>query len=160
MATYQGSTRTNYFKVINENAFTKLIDLCGTDDPDGVSLWTNETQDGVKRYGFGCYGDISGIPIESAENSEGGCENEREDEYEDEDVEYDYDAFIKELQKLLPESEAVIITHTGHEKLRYLVGSITVVTRDEVEYQSLSDVALQTAREMLGNPHWTTKDSY
>lgn len=144
MANYYGCTRTNYFKVTDEDALVKLIEKCASDDPVGVSLWTNEAEDGTKLYGFGCYGDIEGIG-----------------DGEDEDFpDYDYDAFVNELQALLPEGEAVIITHVGHEKLRYLGGNVTVITKDRVEYRYLARVGLDTAREMLDNPEWGTKNEY
>lgn len=144
MANYYGSTRTNYFKVTDGDAFVKLIEKCATDDPEGISVWTNEAKDGTTLYGFGCYGDIDGI-----------------DTGDDEDYpDYNYDEFIGELQKLLPEGEAVIITHVGQEKLRYLCGSVTVATKDKVEYRYLSKIGADLAKEMLGNPEWNTKNEY
>lgn len=143
MANYYGVTRTNYFKVTNEDAFVELMDRCKSDDFEGVSVWTNESEDGAKTYGFGCYGCFEGIKVG-----------------EDEDAECDFSAFVSELQKLLPEGEAVIITHAGHEKLRYIGGGVTVITKDKVEYRYLSKIGLNLAKEMLDNPNWVTQNEY
>lgn len=144
MANYYGSTRTNYFKVTDAEAFKELINLCVTDDPNGVSIWTSEDKDGAILYGFGCYGDIEGI-----------------DTSDDEDYpDYNYDEFIEKLQNLLPEGEAAIITHIGQEKLRYLCGSVNVVTKDKTEYKDLSALGINIARELLANPGWNTKNEY
>lgn len=144
MANYYGSTRTNYFKVTDENAFKELIGRCVSDGEE-VSVWTHECQDGTVLYGFGCYGDILGLS---------------EDDGDDEDYDYNYDAFIGEIQKLLPEDEAAIITHVGQEKLRYLTGCVTVITKDKIEYNYLSKLGVEMARTMLGNPNWGTKNEY
>lgn len=144
MANYYGSTRTNYFRVTNAEALAELLDNCNTDDGEGVSLWTQTDSNGTKFYGFGCYGDIYGIAVNNDED----------------DPEYGYDEFVKKLQELLPEGEAAIITHVGQEKLRYLNGSVTVVTKDKVEYRYLSKLGIDIAREMLNNPEWTTQNEY
>ena len=39
MANYEGVTRTNYFKVTDEDAFVQLMERCVTDDIESVDVW-------------------------------------------------------------------------------------------------------------------------
>lgn len=142
MANYTGAMRTNYFRVTNEDELVQLIDECHTDDPKGVELWTCEDEDGTKRYAFACEGDLLGL----------ACDEEPED--------YDYDDFIAELQKLLPEGEAVVITSIGKQKLCYLHGDVHVVTKDKTIIKSLRSIGIDLARELLGDSKWDTKNEY
>lgn len=148
MANYYGYTRTNYFLVSNEDEFLKLINECGSDDPQGIEVWTHE-EEGVKRYAFGCESDLLGLPVFDNNPDE-----------EDEIIDYDYDEFIKELQKLLPDGEVVLITNIGRTKLCYLHGDIHVVTNKQTVLKTLHSIGIETARELLGNAEWDTKNEY
>lgn len=72
----------------------------------------------------------------------------------------DFTDFLYGLQKLLPDGEAMIFMESGEEKLRYVTGYATVVTNKGIEYLSLTDLALKTAREMLGDPDFDTRMEY
>lgn len=65
-----------------------------------------------KYYAFGCYSNIFGIPDDTGET----------------DVD-SYDRFIDGLQKYVAKDDAVILLHVGHEKLRYVTGCATVITK-------------------------------
>ena len=58
MANYCCATRTNYFKVKNEEEFMDFMKnvQCSEDD---IQIWTIESN-GTKYFAFGCYGGISG----------------------------------------------------------------------------------------------------
>ncbi len=69
----------------------------------------------------------------------------------DDDIEYSFDAFITELQKFLPDGEIVVIKESGHEKLRYVGGHVTVITNGDCKYANLDDVAYYWAKQMTQN---------
>ena len=140
MANYYGKTRTNYFKVNDPEAFKELLEKCaGTEDP--LKVWAKE-EDGF--YAFGCESEVAGIDINK----------------DPDDPEYDYDAFLEALQKCVLPGDAVIITSVGWEKLRYLGADAVIITAKDIEYMSLESAAIKKARELLGNPDWTTDNCY
>ena len=143
MANSISRTRTNYFKVTSEDDFLKLIDDCATDDPQGIEVWTRDDEDGEKRYAFGCEGDFLGLR-----------------DGEDEDCDYDYDGFVEELKKLLPDNEAAIITSICYEKLRFVSGDVFVVTNVMHDLVTLHSAGLSLARKLLKDPKWETKCEY
>ena len=154
MADYSGYTRTNYFKVTNEDALFKLIDECGSKDPRGIEIWTFQDEDGSKLYAFASESDLLGLPIVNDDNNrseEDDCVHE---------LDFDYDDFIRELQKLLPDGEAVLITNIGKEKLCYLHGDMHVVTNKQTVRKSLHSIGIETARTLLDNAKWDTKNEY
>ena len=142
MANYYGKTRTNYFRVTDEEALHNLIENRCAGREDNLHLYSETDENGITYFKFYCESTIEGL---------------RSDEYEDE---YSYDAFIDELQKLLPENEAVIITEIGNEKMRYLHGSVIVVTQKETKYRDLDSVGKALAKKLLGNLNWKTKNEY
>lgn len=92
---------------------------------------------------------------------------EKEDEYEihtcdeESDVSLDGDCmleFYRELQKILPDQEAMILMEVGNEKLRYVVGLVTIVTNKEIRFVNMEDVALKTVKSMIGEDFTTQMD--
>lgn len=92
---------------------------------------------------------------------------EKEDEYEihtcneESDVILDDDCmleFYQELQKILPDQEAMILMEVGNEKLRYVVGLATIVTNKEIRFVNMEDVALKTVKSMIGEDFTTQID--
>lgn len=91
---------------------------------------------------------------------------EKEDEYEihtyedESDIDLDDNGmleFYQELQKILPDHEAMIYMEAGNEKLRYVVGHATIVTNKEICSINMADAALKTARSMLGEEDFATQ---
>lgn len=146
MAQYYCTTRTNYFRVKDEDAFNALMARVYTGE-DAVSVWTKEDEDGIKRFAFGCHDSISGVA------------NSQDDEDPDAD-EASYDEFVSELQKVVDPEDAIIIMETGHQKLQFVAGDATIVTSDAVKYISLREMAIQIARGLLQNPEWKTTCEY
>lgn len=145
MANYYSNTRTNYFRVTDETKYAELFShLVG--DEDCVSDFSKEVN-GITLHSFGCEGTIQAIPMD--ENPDGA-----------EDWDDDFDGFLKELQKILPDNEAFIFTEVGHEKLRYLVGYSLIVTRNEIKSIDINDDAFELARKMLNNETFTTQMYY
>jgi len=153
MANYYCKIRTNYFSVTDEEKFKKVIASCRASD--AIEIFDEKQKDGSIKYGFFCDGSIHGLPDTEDEALES------EDKYDsDEDYDYNYDAFCEALQEILPDNDAILITEVGNEKMRYLVGDCTIITRNYIKVITLRDEAMNLARKMLGNPEYITKMEY
>ena len=150
MADYYGKTRTNYFSVTDEEKFRKIMALCvATDD---IKIEDENQNDGSVKYVFYCEGVIQGLP--DIEDDDGNAEN-----YDD-DIDYNYDAFCKALQQILPDDDAIIITEVGSEKMRYLTGICTIITNKEFRCLDIAKKAVNLARVLLKNSDYTTEMYY
>jgi hypothetical protein len=143
MANYIAATRTNYFKVTDEEKLCALLDKCTTDEDDSVVLCPKIENDGSKTFSFYCEGALMGIAIGDEDSPE-----------------YDFEEFIRELQSILPDDEAVIITEVGREKMRYLVGEARIITKNDFSFLSLDVLSRNAACDMLKNSNWTTQNNY
>ena len=130
MANYMATTRTNYFRVTDESRYSELFNKLSC--KDYIEDFT-ENKNGIIYHGFGAYGTISYLV---------GNED---------DCEYDWDEFIKELQKILPDDEAFIYMESGYVKLRYVTGFVLVVTNKETKSMSLDRWAKEQAKLLLGD---------
>lgn len=133
MANYMGMMRTNYFKVKDVEAFNELTNKLSAEDNITVEVTDENT------CFIGCYSPI---------------------DYIDENNDYNIDEFYNKLSKLIADDDAAIFIEIGHEKLRYLIGLVVIVTTNDVKYLDLSNIAIETAKNMLNNPNWTTKLNY
>jgi hypothetical protein len=169
MADYYGKTRTNYFSVTDEEKFRKIMETCkGSGD---IEIFDEKQADGSVKFGFYCEGSIHGI---ASPEDEGEAHYDEKifdfsdideefrgyDEDYDVDIDYNYDAFCEALQQILPDNEAIIITETGYEAMRYLTGDCTIITRSGFECIDIKRIALGIARDLLKNPEFTTKMDY
>lgn len=141
MSTYYCTARTNYFKVTDEERYAELFANLVASDGDEVEDFTKE-ENGVILHGFGAMSSID-YRVSDGDNPE-----------------YDFDVFLDEIQKILPDDEAFIYMETGHEKLCYLTGYAIVVTSKEKKSKGIKDWALVTAKELLGNPDFETQMEY
>ena len=143
MANYTCAVRTNYFHIRKSaDEFAEFIGhVMGCEDD--VQLWVKNA-DGEKTYGFGCYGGIIGVAYEDAED-------------------YDYgeawDCFVKGLQEFVADDDAILIMESGNEKLRYVSGLVTIITREDCETIDMVGSAVDRARELLGYS-WNTHCAY
>lgn len=154
------ATRTNYFHVTDPEALKNLLARVHVGE-DKIDLFlTRKDNDGNQLYGFGCEDSIQGLPVRPYTDPDAELEEVNPDELEDEDFEYSYDLFVKELQTLLPPGEVCIILESGHDKLRSVFGDVLVITHDETKYNSLRNMALAMARQILNNPNWDTELDY
>ena len=177
MSTYSAICRTNYFKVIDKEKYQELID-CINNKIEFHSKAGN---------GFGAYGELSikippsklktntelqqAIDNNAVFNEDGTHINIQDidtlDLLFDKNNNILYSAyedgigiedFIQELQPNLPEGECFIYIEIGHENLRYLSGTATIATRNDIQYVTLDDKIKQKVTEMLGpckTPIWT-----
>ena len=158
MSSYYGKCRTNYFTVTDAVEFKRIIAACMGDDD--VHSMDNPQVDGSIKYGFYCNGSITGLPYKYVDDEPVVVYDREEDADEDLDCEISSDLFFGALQSLLPEGEAIIITEVGSEKMRYLVGCSTVVTKTEIRGVDVQQKAVELAREMLGDTGFNTKMDY
>lgn len=144
MANYESCSRTNYFRVTDETRYAELFSHLVGDDY--ISDFT-KIVDGITLHGFGCESYIQAIPMD-------------EDPAEVEDWDDDFDGFLTELQKILPDDEAFIYTECGHERLRYLTGFSIVVTKSEIKSVDIRSGAIDLARKMLSDDNFNTQMDY
>ena len=146
MANYHCTIRTNYFHVKDEEAFRELMSRAYGSE-DNLQLFESADKNGKTVFGFGVYGGIAGVRNADAD--------------EDDDVDDTaYDKFIAELQKCIADDDAIIILESGNEKLRYIVGSATIITSNDHSYLDITSIASKKAAKMLNNPEWQTKCEY
>lgn len=146
MANYCCVYRTNYFKVKDNEKFKEFMTHVYAED---LEVFHKKDENGNELYGFGGYGGISGY-------------FNNENEYEDSDEAWDnaYDNFIDGLAKQVAEDDAVLLFEVGNEKLRYIVGSVAVITSKGYEYRDITDVGVEIAKQMLNNPNYNTQCTY
>lgn len=143
MANYCCTIRTNYFHVKDDETFRTLMNrVYGCED--NVELWEEKDKDGRTIFGFGVYGGISGL----------------RDSGDDIDDDSSYDDFIDCLQEAVADDDAIIILESGNEKMRYVVGSATIITSSDYKYMDITSLAMKQAMEMLHNPSWQTRCEY
>lgn len=143
MANYCACVRTNYFRVTDEEKYKKLYKGLSADyeiydftktDPDTKEIY----------HGFGAYSTIDYYP----------CGDPFSEDAEDEEP--NLDMFLNEIQKIIHPDDAMIIIEVGNEKLRYLVGSATVVTKNGISGTDIEFEAITIAQNLLKNPEYRT----
>lgn len=146
MANYCCVYRTNYFKVKDNEKFKEFMTHVYAED---LEVFHKKDENGNELYGFGGYGGISGY-------------FNNENEYEDSDEAWDnaYDNFIDGLAKQVAEDDAILLFEVGNEKLRYVVGSVAVITSKGYEYRDITNVGVEIAKQMLNNPNYNTQCTY
>ena len=131
MANYDAVTRTNYFRVTDEEEYARILSrFCSEDE---IYDFSEKKEDGTFLHGFGTYGSLYYYPGEE----------------EDEDP--DIGQFFLDIQKILPDDEVFVLMEAGHEKLRYVVGAVDIVTSKEHRWLNLKEFAVVSAKEMLGD---------
>ena len=152
MANYYCACRTNYFRVTDEERYKQLYSNLYCSE-DIIYDFTKKDEDGTVWHGFGAYSSID-YKLYRTHCDDSG-------EYEDNfDFDLDFDAFLKEIQQILPDDEAFIYMETGHEKLRYVTGHAVVATKNAVECIDITASALLLASKMLGDPEFQTVVEY
>lgn len=148
MANYEAVSRTNYFRVTDEEKYNELFkNLVGLESEICDFTFTKEEK-GITLHGFGSYGPISyRVPNSNTD-----------EDYDDED--YDFDQFLAELQAILPENEAFIYMEAGNEKLRYITGFSVVVTKNDIASVDIRSAALEIAKRLLNDKKFDTQMEY
>lgn len=174
MANYISASRSNLFRVTDENAYAKLIKGLSGED---VFLENEADADGVIRHFIGSYGGIDWYPPASMsedllaatmetktvyDDNGNAVAKDQIDNYdtlfdEDGNVVFekyygdpDFDMFIEKLQKLLPDDEVFTYVEAGNEKLRDVSAYVYVVSNKEVRFMSTHKFMEDTKKELLG----------
>ena len=174
MANYYATSRTNYFHVTDEEAYQKIAGRLIAEE--GITCFDSMEDDGRILHGFGAYSSIEYLPLPSAlEDIKTQIEidavfdkagnkilpeavDEKDELYNEKgeciyyhgDEPMSIEAFVEELQKILPEDECFVYMESGAEKLRYVVGDVLVATKNEVRYESINSFVEKTVKALLG----------
>ena len=65
----------------------------------------------------------------------------------------DFDEFLNELQKILPDNEAFVLIEVGFEKLRYITGYSLILTSKVCEQIDLGIDTTKRVKELLGEEY-------
>lgn len=178
--------RTNYFHVTDEHAFLKLMRVAGYTKENG-RLWPERDSNGKTIYAFGSTtGSLSDCTNTAVILfAEHGCQddfpiqedNEDWSQYdmrlsswcEAHDVDFDTceyaepdetsGSFIGQLQELLPEDDCIVVIETGYQKLQYLWGEASIITKNNIQYTSLEHTVREILAKTMGPDFHTRLDS-
>ena len=145
-------TRTNFFRVTDKASFYKLMEKVHVTDDGELCIW--ELEKDPSKVAFGCYGEIVGFMKAYPDIELPGMDKPVTiyDVYDD-----GYDDFLKELQELLPEQEACLITDISHTKLQSVHAHIATVTKHSISYEGIWDTAVQKVRDQFDICNWDTQ---
>ena len=126
MADYHGYITTNNFQVTSEQELRDLVSRIDCEDEIEISSCTKK---GKTYYYLCACGNFYGLIGDN-----------------------DSKGLYKEFQKILPDGEVLALIEIGHEKLRYVKGSTTVITNKTYQSKSLHNIATKMARTITNNP--------
>lgn len=134
---YTCVSRTNYFRVTDEERFKEIMSYAFTSNGEEIELFSDTNANGETIWGFAAYGSIDGY-----RNFFTGDV--------DSDFDMDFDSFTKDLQEILADDDVIIIQEAGHEGLRYVTAIAWVISKTEVRTLDLADLIMLTCGEMSG----------
>lgn len=67
---------------------------------------------------------------------------------------------LKDLCSVVADGHAIILFEAAHERLSYVTGIATIITKDGVTGVNLTRVAVETARALLGAPGYSPRCDY
>lgn len=127
---YHSKYKTNYFSVTNESKLKEIIDSCEVAGEGELKLLKSKSGN---KYSFCCdcnlYGVLYGLK-------------------KDEDP---FEWLLKDLQKILPEDEAILLIEVESNNITYLTEICTIITKDKIQNISFYNKVLKTVRSMLQN---------
>lgn len=133
MANWYGASRTNYFKVTDEQRYQELFNRLKGGESE-IEDFTKTVQ-GETWHGFGTYSDIY------------YQENE-----EDEDDCYNMAKFAQLISEILDPKSVFVFTCVGNEKLRYLTGCcIMSFPNGRILIDDVNEFAQKAAEQFFGN---------
>lgn len=126
------TTRSNVFQVTDIDKFKKIMDKVHTCEDEIEVVIDSEKE---KKVSFGAYDDIIGFVDKNGQVYDNS-----------------YDDFLHELQTVIPDKEACIITTIGHCKLRYLYAYANIVTNNQIESADLTNnTSIEIAKRLTQN---------
>lgn len=157
MANSITKTRTNYVRVTDPEGFKAAVQACVVDNGEEIEIGEKPDENGIMTYSFACADNMCGIRIpDENDECDGNCA-ECGDSYEC-DIDCSWDAFLESLQPFIAEGDALIVTTLSRLKLAELHAYAEIVTNKEIKGLTLETLALDLAREMLGDEKWNTQN--
>lgn len=130
MADYFSWTKSNIFRITDKEKFTDIINNLKS---DGIIEF--HEHDGDKEGEIKVQFMVDGTPFG----------------YETENGDFEFTPVIEDIQTLLPDDEVCVIIESGHEKLRYVDGSVLVISKETYFSKGLVEYAQEKSREILRN---------
>lgn len=130
MANYLSWTKSNIFRITDKEKFTDIINNLVS---DGIIEF--HEHDGDKEGETKVQFMVDGTPFG----------------YETENGDFELIPVIEDIQTLLPDDEVCVIIESGHEKLRYVDGSVLVISKETYFSKGLVEYAQEKSREILRN---------
>ena len=137
MSTYYTWTKTNWFRVSDENKFKDILNNLSifSETDDKIIHNSYKDNDGYYHHRLMCYGELLGKYDQDNE------------EYEDIET-----ALYKPLQELLPSnSDVFVLKYVGVEKLRSVDSGYTIVTKHDIVYNNIDRVIDKNVSELIGD---------
>ena len=162
MANYNGTFRSNCFRVNDEKTYQKLLkglsgeDICTEDYNDGThfiggycfpdyfppaSYYDAEYAELVNKANAGNLFDKNDNPVtaDAIDNYDELYDESGEKAFDRYDDCGNMDIFYDEIQQILPDKEAFVLYTIAQEKLRQVDGWVVVVTSQDIASMSLFD---------------------
>jgi len=168
---YIATARTNYFHVTDKEKFDQLMAGLCAEDVNIVTDDVDNTMYAVLFDGSASYykpasackdfmEEIKGKKIFDSDYNEISIENidnYREIYGEDGDLIFDrfddddnFDEFLEEIVKIIPEDECFVYIESGYEGHRYVVGYAVVATKKGIKHMNLDTFIDNSVKELLG----------
>lgn len=150
---------SQYWEIARTNTFSgdkkKLRKIIRATDGEGEAGVFDDENDSNK-FGFYIDGPFSGVLFDKEGNLI-DCEdvdNEDFDYAENMDGDERFKGFLKLLQTVVAEDDAIIMMGIGYEGTSFVSGGVNVITRDSIERLTLEGWGVEVARSRLKNPDW------
>lgn len=142
MSNYYSMSRTNYFHVTDEDKYNEIFSRLGIGSCDSAELldFTELDENGKKYHAFAGYGDVV---YTDGKNTDEPLDPDNKDVL--------FEDFVKDIQQIMLDDEAIIITTIGYEKLKYLTGFAQIITKNRYEIINLENMAILIAGQYLGH---------
>lgn len=155
MAIKTYKTRTNYVHITDEERFREIVRNCSTETCEEVTVITHTDAAGNKVFGFQVAAPLLGYIVDKTGSIVKLTEQQADGVYE-----MNFNAFIADLQSVIAPDDALVIMWIGSNNLKMLNGGVYIITHDAIQSHSLENMALATAKHMLGNNEWHTQMYY
>lgn len=153
MNDYRTIYRTTYFRITDEAAYQKL--LSGVDKSEEFVDFTVSIKNEI-WHSFGDYRSFSYYPEFTVQDAEDFIEEYPNAIVKDiEELRFEgeskIDFFFESLSKIIHQEDACILTEYCHKSLELMMDSIFVVTKDNVDFVSSTDIVKKILWSRLGN---------
>lgn len=152
-------SQSEYWEISRTNTFSgdkeKLRKIISAVSCEGDADIFDDERDSNK-FGFYIDGCFSGVLFDKEGNliDASDTDNEDYDYAENMDGAERFKGFLKLLQTVVAEDDAIIMRGIGYEGTSFVSGGVNVITRDSIERMTLDEWGTKVARIKLKNPDW------